>query len=309
MMSITLNLLIIAVCGIGLWWSANLVVDSSANIARKLGISNLVIGLTVVAFGTSAPEFAVTVIAAIKGKGDISVSNVVGSNFLNLGLVLGTVAMIHSISTTQFKARREGAILIGGTLLFLIFMIDLEMARWEGILFSILLLSYILYMFFSKSVNQDDIPSGNFKCLDIAKLISGLLIIFVSSNYLVESAVSLARHIGISEWMIGETVVALGTSLPELATSLAAVIRGNYGISIGNLIGSNLFNLFGVLGIAAILRPMIIDQNAFSHIIWLLGFMVLVVVFIRTNRKVGRLKGAILVIVNMIAWVKGFLEN
>ncbi|MCD6161773.1 MAG: calcium/sodium antiporter [candidate division Zixibacteria bacterium] len=309
MINVFLNLLIIAVCGVGLWWSANLVVDGSTNIARKLGISNLAIGLTVIAFGTSAPEFAVTAIAAIKGQGDISVSNVVGSNFLNLGLVLGSVALFRAIPTTQVKARREGAILIGGTLLFIMLMADFKMARWEGFLFLALLIAYILYMFFSSSANQEKIPEGEFKYLDVIKLIGGLVIILVSSNYLVEAAVVLARQIGISEWMIGETIVALGTSLPELATSLAAVIRGNYGLSIGNLIGSNLFNLFGVLGLAAILRPMTIDQDAFSHLIWLLAFMVLVVIFIRTNRKISRLKGAVLILINAAVWVKGFLEH
>jgi len=253
-----LNILIVIAAVTGLWVGGTWIVNSAARIARKIGMSELVIGLTIVAIGTSAPEFAVTIVAALEGKSDISVGNVVGSNIFNLGFILGGVALVSAIPTTRKLVTRDGGMLIGATVLLLVFLSDLRMAAWEGVILLAVLIIYIGYLLYKREGGdiQEEIPTGEFRWRDIPFLIGGIVLIITSGHYLVESASEIARNFGLSEWVIGVTIVAAGTSAPELATSLVGVLRGRHGISIGNLIGSDLFNLLGVLGLAALIQPM-----------------------------------------------------
>lgn len=287
---------------LGLWWGAVWVVEAASRIAKRLGVSELIIGLTVVAMGTSAPEFAVTVGAALKGQGDISIGNVVGSNIFNLGFILGGVALVRAITTSRSLVYRDGAVMIGITFLLLFFLHDLTMARWEGAILFTLLLVYIGYLIYSREPMEEDIPEGDFQWLDIPRLLAGLALIVTSGHYLVESASNLARAFGVSEWVIGVTIVAAGTSAPELVTSLIAVLRGRYGISAGNLIGSDIFNLLGVLGLAALLKPMSIDASAYSSMYLLSGMVIMVVIMMRTGWKISRWEGGLLVLINLVRW-------
>ncbi len=291
-----------------LWLGAVWVVDSASRISQRLGISELVIGLTVVAFGTSAPEFAVSITAAVRGQADISIGNVVGSNIFNLGFILGGVAIFKAIKTTPKLVYRDGIILIVTTFLLLIFLWDSKIERWEGMILLAALLSYLLLLFFKKETLDEEVPHGAFRWFDIPLLILGLILIVGGGHFLVESASSLARSMGISEWVIAVTIVAAGTSTPELATSIVAVYKGKYGLSAGNLIGSDLFNLLGVLGLAATIRPMQIDPHSYIEIVLLSALVVTVVVMMRTGWRISRTEGAFLVVINLIRWITNFSQ-
>lgn len=305
-MDIFIQSLILLFSVFALWMGALWIVESASHIAQKLGVSELVIGLTIVALGTSAPEFAVSITAALRGHADITVGNIVGSNVFNLGFILGGVAIVRAVQTTSKLVFRDGFILIGTSLLLLIFMWDSTLATWEGSILVALLLVYLVLLFVRKEKIEEEVPGGAFRWFDILKLISGLILIVGGGHFLVDSATALARGMGISEWVISVTIVAAGTSAPELATSLTAVIKGKYGLSAGNLIGSDLFNLLGVLGVAAILNPLTVTPDAYEEIILLAGLVTVVVIMMRTGWKISRTEGAILVLVNLVRWYMNF---
>ncbi len=289
-----------------LWMGAVWVVDSASHIAQRLGVSELVIGLTIVAFGTSAPEFAVTLTAAFQGQPDMSVGNVVGSNVFNIGLILGGVAIVHVVKTSSKLVFRDGLILISMSVLLLIFLWDLTLTQGEGFVLLTALVIYLLFLFFKKETLDEDVPRGHFHWYDILKLIAGLAFILSGGHFLVNSASALARFFGISEWVIAVTIVAAGTSTPEFATSFVAVVKGKHGLSAGNLIGSNLFNLLGVLGLAAFLNPLQVDAEAYRDLILLLGLVIIVVIMMRTGWKISRTEGIILVLINLIWLIRVF---
>jgi cation:H+ antiporter len=306
-MEAILNILILLACIVALWFGAVWVVEAAARIARRLGLSELVIGLTIVAIGTSAPEFAVTIAAALRGQADISVGNVVGSNIFNLGFILGGVALVRAISTTRSLIWRDGMVLIGATFLLLFFLRDLTLSRAEGVILMGSLVAYVGYLIYQREeVNTDEIPEGEFNWPDILRLLGGLLLITAGGHFLVEAASSLARLAGVSDWVIGVTIVAAGTSMPEMATSLIAVMRGHYGISAGNLLGSDLFNLLGVLGLAAFMRPLTVDRAAYSSLFLLSGLVIMVVIMLRTDWKLSRREGFVLVTINLVRWIVDF---
>ena len=296
-------LVTMAVIGLG----AHAVVESASRIAKRLGISELIIGLTVVAFGTSAPEFAVTLIAAYGDQGNISVGNVVGSNIFNLGFILGGCALVRAIPTSRTLLTRDGAV-IGGTTLLLLGLIgwDLRLDRHDGILLFVLLVLYLglLFHFRKAGAEEDDAPHRASKSVlrDGLILFVGLVAIVGGSHVLVDSASAMARTFGVSEWVIGVTIVAAGTSAPELATSLMGVLRGRYAISAGNVIGSDIFNLLGVLGLAGMMRTMELDPMARVSLAALSGMVFLVLIFMRTGWRVSRLEGLALVLVALARW-------
>ena len=303
-----LSWLIVIATILGLWFGGSWIVNSAARIARKIGLSELVIGLTIVAIGTSAPEFAVTIAAALEGQADISVGNVVGSNIFNLGFILGGVALVSAIPTTRKLVRRDGSVLISATVILLILLADLHLAAWEGAILLSLLVSYVGYLLYKRDGGDtaEELPTDPFRWLDIPMLIGGIALIITSGHYLVESASEIARHFGLSDWIIGVTIVAAGTSAPELATSLVGVLRKRHGISIGNLIGSDLFNLLGVLGVAALINPMTVASSAYSSLWLLCGLVIGVVIMMRTGWRLSRWEGGLLVVVNMVRWVADF---
>jgi len=302
-----LDIIIIIVSIVALWKGADWVVEAASRIGKKFGMSDLVIGLTIVAFGTSAPEFAVTIAAALKGQGDISVGNVVGSNIFNLGFVLGGVAAIKAIQTSSSLVYRDGLILIGITILLRFFVQDLRMSSTEGTILVVLLLAYMGFLLWKREAIHDEGVAGQATWTDGLRLLAGLVLVVGGGHFLVESASSLARVFGISEWVIGVTIVAAGTSAPELATSLVAVLKGRSGISIGNLVGSDIFNLLGVLGVATLLNPrMTVDPQARTSIFILICMVILVVVFMRTGWRVSRREGAFLVVINLVRWIFDF---
>jgi len=307
-MSVMLDLVLIAISMGLLWKGSHWLVDSAVRIAHKFRMSDLTIGLTIVAMGTSAPEFAVTINAAIRGLADISVSNVVGSNIFNLGFILGGCAAIRSIKTTPALVWRDGLFLLGVSCVLVLFLSDLTLSSQEGVILLSGLVLYLCYLFLKKTpVEEGEREAGeDATWKDVPLLILGIATVVSGGHILVWSAVSLARSFGISEWVIGVTIVAAGTSAPEFATSLVAALKGRYGISAGNLIGSDLYNLLGVLGLAGILRPLTIDAAGLGSLYILVGMVLLVVVFMRTGFRVSRAEGFFLVGLNLIRWVFDF---
>lgn len=306
-MTYLLDTIIIIICIFALWGGAVLVVESASRIAKKLGLSELVIGLTVVAIATSAPEFAVTVYAALTDQSAISVGNVIGSNIFNLGIILGIVALYSSVITSRTILVRDSLLLFFAGILLLIFFWDLTLTRIEGIILFATLVIYIYVLIKKKEPIEEEIPEGDFNWFDVPKLIIGAALIIGGAHFLVESASNIARVFEISEWIIGITIVAAGTSAPELATSVVAIIKGKHGISIGNLIGSDLFNILGVLGIASILKPLNLVQAEYTSIILLVAAMIILLVMIRTGWKISRIEGAILIGIALFRWWFDFI--
>ena len=306
-MEILTDVTIVLVCVGVIAKGASGLVDSASKIAKRLGISELVIGLTILALGTSAPEFAVSILAALRGVGNIAIGNIVGSNIFNLGFILGGTAIIHSLKTSRILIVRDGFFLLFGTFLLLFFLWDLTLTKFEGgVLFSLLIL-YLGYLYVKREPLETKQVMGKMYWWDPLMLIGGLAMVLVGAHFMVESAINLARYMGVSEWVIGATVIAAGTSAPEFATSLAAALRSRYAMSVGNLIGSDIFNLFGVLGVAGILNNIPVSLDARMHLVFLSLMVALVLVFMRTGWVVSRREGYILVMIGLVRWINSFI--
>ena len=242
-----------------LFYGAEFIVKGGSQLARYFGLSPIVIGLTVVAFGTSLPELVVSIVAAIGGSSPIAIGNVVGSNIANVGLVLGISSLIFPIKINLSQIKNDLIIYIFVCLMFSTFCMNGSISRQEGLILFLCVLVYTWYSFYySSSKNNDedvnDKNPSNLRMLFIL-IISGITLLSFGANLFVKGAIDIARYFGISEIVIGMTIVALGTSLPELATSVIASFRKEHAISIGNIVGSNLFNLLSVIGIVSLVSP------------------------------------------------------
>ncbi|MBN2041390.1 MAG: calcium/sodium antiporter [Spirochaetes bacterium] len=303
------NIFLLILSIVMLWLGSDKLVGSSHRIARQLGISELVIGLTVVALGTSAPEFAVTITAALKGMSSISVGNIVGSNIFNLGFILGTVALFRSIKISRKLIYRDGILMIASTLLLLIFFLDLKLNLLEGLILTGILIIYLIFLFIKKEpLEEDDEHNQPATWKDWILLPASIVVIVIGGKLLVSSGCYIARSFGISEWVIGVTIVAAGTSSPEMATSIVAAFKGRHGISAGNLIGSNIFNLLGVLGLTGIIHPLTIADTSFYSLIMLSGMVFLAVIIMRTRWLVSRIEGILLIASGLALWIYDFLK-
>lgn len=242
---------------------AEILVRGAAQLAALFGISPLVIGLTVVAFGTSSPEFAVTIKSTLSGQGSLALGNVIGSNICNVLLILGLSAMITPLFVARQLVRCEVPLMILVSCAVLLFAWDGALSRSEGLLLILGLLAYIAFQVV-QSRKEPAAPDEDFGPVDksragwlknTALVIGGLALLLLGSRWLVSSAVSIAQQFKVSEAVIGLTVIAVGTSLPEIVTSIIAALRGKGDIAVGNVVGSNIFNLLGVLGLAGIIAP------------------------------------------------------
>ncbi|MCQ2030228.1 calcium/sodium antiporter [Stutzerimonas zhaodongensis] len=256
---------------------AEVLVRGAAKLAAQFGIPPLIIGLTVVAFGTSAPETAVSVQASFNGSGDIAIGNVLGSNIANVLLILGMTSLIAPLVVSRQLIRLDVPIMIGASLVTYALAWDGSLSRLDGALLFSGVVGYTLFLIissrrasaaataddeFAKEFGLDETPKPYATLINAALVIVGLVLLVAGSNFLVEGAVSLARALGLSELVIGLTVIAIGTSLPELATSILAAIRGERDIAVGNIVGSNIFNLLCVLGLASLVSPTAISVAA-----------------------------------------------
>lgn len=255
---------------------AEVLVRGAAKLAAQFGIPPLIIGLTVVAFGTSAPETAVSVQAALDGKGDLAIGNVVGSNIANVLLILGITALVAPLIVSRQIIRLDVPIMIGASLVTYALAYDGSLSRLDGILLFAGILAYTAFLIISSRREKKVAGGDEFEdeyglnepakpyawAINLALIVGGLVLLVSGSNFLVEGAVQMARALGMSELVIGLTVVAIGTSLPELATSVMAAFKGERDIAVGNIVGSNIFNLLCVLGLASMLAPSAIPVAA-----------------------------------------------
>ena len=302
---------IITCCIVGLYFGAKWIVASATGLARKLGASDLVIGLTIVAIGTSTPEFAVTVSAAIRQEIDIAIGNVVGSNIINLGFVLGIVAIIASVPVTRRLAIRDGSMLIGTTLLLVFFFYDHAFVWWEGAIFLLVLIIYIASLIALQDPARSIPPVSEFNWQNIPWFFIGSILVVSCSNLFVGSALNIATYFGWTSWMIGVTLVALGTSLPEIMTSGIAALDSRPEMSVGNLVGSNLFNLLGVMGLAGFLSNggnMPLGQFLVESS-WMLLILILTVVWMMfTGWEVSKREGVALFLIATLCWAINFSD-
>jgi len=248
-------------------WGADKFVLGASATASNLGVSPLIIGLTIVGFGTSAPEMLVSLMAALNGNPEIAVGNAIGSNITNIGLVLGVTALVVPLTVRSSILRREYPIMFAIMLLAWYLMADNNLQQMDGLILitaMFLVLGLITYLGFRDQKNtqdplnaefNDEIPTDMDTKTALFWLIFGIIILLLSSKMLVWGAVNIAHNFGVSDLVIGLTIIAIGTSLPELAASVASALKGEHEIAIGNIIGSNMFNLLGVLGIPAIISP------------------------------------------------------
>ena len=290
---------------VGLVWSADRFVDGSAAIANNFGIPKLLIGLTVVAFGTSAPEIVVSISAALKGTGEIAIGNAIGSNLANVGLVLGITALVAPITVKSYILKQEIPIMLGVMGITGWFLYNGELTRIEGITLVSLMIPLIGWLIYNKKQHpeeEEDIASMETWMASIWFLI-GLALLIISAESLVWGATTVAIKFGISPLIIGLTIVAIGTSLPELAASVLSALKGHHDIALGNIIGSNIFNLLLVAGIPTIIQPLDMGTDVFYRdyismigISLLLCLMMAWGVLFKKNAILGRFSGILLLI-------------
>ena len=265
-----------------LTWGADRFVDGAAAAARKFGMSPLLVGLTILALGTSAPEILVSALSAYRGEPDLAIGNAIGSNIVNIGLVLGFVALLRPIALSSATVRREMATLLAVSLLVVVLFLDADLSRIDGVILLGALVLVVFWMIRIGFRSSDDDPIvaeyeaeiPKFKNMQITLfwLVFGLIILLVGAELLVSGAIDVARMMGVSEVVIGIVLVAFGTSLPELAVSISAVLKGEYGMVLGNIIGSNIFNSLAVVGIAGVIAPSVLPASVLSlHILVMVG--------------------------------------
>ena len=281
-------------------------VKGAVSIALKAKISPLVVGMTVVSFGTSAPELLVSLSAVFDGYPDVSVGAVVGSNISNIGLVLGITVLIFPIAVNRDSLRIDWQLMILATFLFYFFAMNGELSWWEGTVFLAILSTFTFWLIrrsrrkgvqLAAESEVEDLDSGNPVYKDILFLSIGMVALYFGAEWLIDSVVSIANSQGVSEKFISVTIVAFGTSLPELVTSAMAAFRKETDISIGNLVGSNIFNIFAILGVTSVLHPLKISDsiNQFD-VYFLLGISLLLLPIMLFGKKIGPWKGVFLII-------------
>lgn len=285
-------------------------IRGSSSLALRLGITPLVVGLTVVAFGTSSPELVVSLKAALEGNGDISLGNVIGSNIANIALILGVAALIRPLKIQAVVIKREIPIMIFISLILVLFMINHEIDRAEGIIFFAGIVIYtIVSVYFakrekSKEVEDEYIEGVAKKSLKIGLaipfVIFGLALLIYGANLFLEASIEIARRFGMSQAVIGLTIVAIGTSLPELVTSAVASIKNESDIAIGNVVGSNVFNILLILGVTAMIIPVSAAEITMTDIIVMLITAVIVLPMTWTKFVLNRWEGAFLLLGHII---------
>ncbi len=272
-------------------------IRGSSRLAKSLGIDPIVIGLTIIAFGTSSPEFIVGLIAALKGSSDITTGNIVGSNISNIGLILGVSAIITPIVVKNRILKRKLPILLLFTILFIALSINLDISRIEGLVLLTCLVIFIIYNYYIskkyKKLVEIEENNTNNKLKQISFIMFGVIGLALGAHLLVDKSIYFARLMGISELVIGITAVAVGTSLPELAASVIAAIKKEHELLVGNIIGSNIFNI-GILGLISFIKPVDINSSMFNlEFPALILFTLLLLPFMKTGLKITRHAGIV----------------
>ncbi len=309
---------------LGLFFGGNWLVKGAARLALSLGVSTLVVGLTIVAFGTSLPELFVSLDAVMQGATDISVGNVVGSNIANIGLILGLTALVFPVAVKQQVIRRDLPIMLVVSLLMFALIQNREISRPEGLLLFGGLIAYTI-LSYALSLREQRTAAAVTEILDeaelgpdphranrlfeLGRLSVGLAVVVIGANWLVEGSVNIATALGVPKLIIGLTLVAVGTSLPELATAFIASLHKENDIAIGNIIGSNIFNILAILGITATVRPIGINQRVLeADILIMLAFSFSLLMLVRGS-KVTRWQGGLLLTAYLIFTLWAFTTH
>jgi cation:H+ antiporter len=284
--------------------AAEALVHGAASLARRFGLSPLVIGLTVVSIGTSLPELLVSLEAAFVGSGDLALGNVVGSNIGNLALILGVAALVRPIAIQAQVVRIEAPVLVLVSAVFVGLIVDGGLSRFDGALLVVSIVAYVAYTLqvaqqASPDVQaefEEGVPEAHSLIQDVGMLVLGMGGLVAGAHLLVEGAVVLAEMFGVGPIVIGLTIVAVGTSLPELATSVVAAYRGRGDIAVGNAVGSSIFNILGILGVTVVFQPMSTATLGWVEVGVMLGTAVLIIPLFRTSWTLSRLEGAFLLL-------------
>lgn len=287
-----------------LYFGAEWLVKGSASLAKKAGISSLVIGLTLVAFATSAPELVVSVNAALDGSPGISLGNIVGSNICNIALILGLCACITPLGVQKQLFKSDGIVMcVSAILLAVFYLVNNSLERWHGIIFLFGIIVYTWYLIYSSrkenSQKTEEEETSEKSCSVIKSLvwvILGFTALIFGAKLLLWSSVYFARLMQISESVVGLTIVAVGTSLPELATSVVSAIKGEKDIAVGNVVGSNIFNILCILGITPVITPLKNAQITLVDMGSMIGISLLLLLFMRTGWKISRKEGIFMLV-------------
>ncbi len=294
-------------------WSADLFVDGAAGVAQNLGVSTLLVGMIVVGFGTSAPEMSVAVLSSLQGNPGIALGNAYGSNIANIALILGATALISPVVVRSQVLKKELPILLAITLLAFMHLYDGEISRIEAIIELFVLIFVFTWMTLQsrkKTAEADSLEADveeEFAEMPASKawmaLIIGLVLLVVSSRALVWGSVNIAQSFGISDLIIGLTIIAIGTSLPELAASIAAARKGEHDLAVGNVVGSNLFNTLAVVGLAGVIQPMSVPAEVLTRD-WVLMFALTILLFVigyakkeSGEKSINRVGGGVLLVI------------
>lgn len=286
-----------------LYFGAEWLVGGASSFAARLGISPLIIGLTIVSMGTSAPELVVSVKAAMMGQSALSVGNVVGSNLFNLVLILGVSALVFPLKVKRQLLKFDVPVMVLSSILFLILFLDGKFSVYESGLFILLFAGYMTFLFVKSmkgknSTSETESPEGHIRqykhwIIDILLIGVGLSGLIYGSGMLVDNSIIIARSLGMSEALIGLTIVAAGTSMPELATSVVAAVKRQSDIAIGNVVGSNIFNLLLILGVAGFIYPIETKDINIMDNLFMVGVSLLLWVFMKMDTKIRRWQGGL----------------
>lgn len=303
-MDLATSILHVAVGVVLLYLGAEGLVRGSADLALRFGLSPLVVGLTVVALGTSSPELVVALEAAIKGNGDIAVGSVVGSNISNLALILGATVLLRPLVIRKELTTLDMPIVVGCSVVLAAMLLDGRVERWEGIVLAVGLAGFLLFngwrapagkSLVSGSIRLTPQRRDGFTWLSGIFVVAGLALLVFGADTLLKGAISAAEILGISQAVIGLTIVAVGTSLPELATTTVAALKRESDLAVGNLVGSNVLNVLGVLGITAVVSPLRSQGVSTADLGVMIGVALLTLVLMRTGYLLRRWEGALLV--------------
>lgn len=301
------SLAIMFVSFIGLFWAANHLVIGGSGLARLYRISPLIIGFTIVAIGTAMPGIFVGITAALDGRNDLAFSNAVGSNIANIGLILGIIILVRPLTIRSFLLRQEYPLLLLVMLFTYLLMIDGYLGTIDGCLLLLMAIALIGYFIFISKKNKQDAFYKEFRNLiphrtrkaNIISIILGLLILPFSAHFLVESAIQIGSWLGLNDTLIGLTIVALGTSLPQMATSIIAIQKGQDDIAIGNILGSNMFNLLIVIGFPSIINPSAVNQAILWRDIPIMFLLTIILMWVNFHykKRTARWPGVLLLVI------------
>ena len=296
-----LNIFFIVIGIVLVLWGADRLTDGAVAVAEKMKMPQIVIGLTIVAMGTSMPEFCVSLISALKGTSDLAVGNIVGSNIFNTLLIVGVSALVAPMSIMKTTVRKDIPFALVASALLLIMCLDGDISRIDAAILFVMFLIFMYITLRGAKVQGTDVEEKEKKAmatwLSVVWILVGLACLIGGSNLFVDGATAVATKLGVSEAVIGLTIVAGGTSLPELATSVVSARKGNSGIAIGNVLGSNVFNILAILGLTGVISPMTLKGITMTDLSMMVISIILIWLFSFTKYEIERWEGAILTVV------------